>query len=60
MELRCNCGFKQFITIHKDGYEVVKFVCDRCKRPRRTYVKDQFVIIQLSYGFSLMVEKPHN
>lgn len=39
MVLRCKCGNSESNTIHKDGLEVVTYVCMRCRRFKTQLIK---------------------
>ena len=56
MLLRCKCGYEENVNIHKDGYEVVAFICYTCRRKKKTFVKTD-VQITLSNGDFFFVKK---
>lgn len=57
MLLKCNCGTEQRVSIHKDGYEVVKFVCDPCRRKNMILRVSNQVRITMQNGDFFYVKK---
>lgn len=42
MKLVCKCGHSELISIHKDGYEQVKFVCYKCRVKPAIQLDDRY------------------
>lgn len=57
MLLVCKCGTEKPIQMHKDGYEIVRFVCNNCRYIAHLKQTENEVRITLQNGDWYYVKK---